>query len=50
MLGHKNILTAQHYARVTETKIIADMQTLKIKYLEQPPKLSEEIEAYKQLI
>ena len=32
MLGHKNIRSTQHYARVTDTKVYVDMQQLKAKY------------------
>ncbi|WP_439695386.1 site-specific integrase [Mucilaginibacter sp. AW1-7] len=32
MLGHKNIRSTQHYARVTDTKVHLDMQKIKAKY------------------
>jgi site-specific recombinase XerD len=32
MLGHKNIRSTQHYARVTDTKVYLDMQKIKTKY------------------
>lgn len=34
MLGHKNIRSTQHYARVTDTKVCVDMQQLKARYTE----------------
>ena len=31
MLGHKNIRTTQHYAKILESKVSQDMNNLKIK-------------------
>jgi site-specific recombinase XerD len=32
MLGHKNIQTTQHYARVLDKKVSEDMQNLRAKF------------------
>jgi len=42
MLGHKNIRSTQHYARVTDTKVQVDMKPIKIRYEQQELKLSED--------
>jgi site-specific recombinase XerD len=44
MLGHKNIRSTQHYARVTDTKVQIDMQPIKQRYEHQPLSLVSEIE------
>ena len=32
MLGHKDIKTTQHYAKILNTKVSADMKALKLKF------------------
>jgi hypothetical protein len=32
MLGHKNLKTTQHYARILDLKVSADMKVLRSKY------------------
>lgn len=37
MLGHKNIRTTQHYAKIVDKKVDHDMANLKIKLEEKKP-------------
>ena len=40
MLGHKNIQTTQHYARVLDKKVSEDMQNLRAKFAEGFPQIA----------
>lgn len=42
MLGHKNIRSTQHYARVTDTKVHVDMKPIKAHYEQQELKLAQD--------
>ena len=39
MLGHKNIQTTQHYAKVLDIKVSEDMQNLRAKFTTSKPPL-----------
>jgi integrase len=44
MLGHRNLKTTQHYARILDKKVSDDMKTLRLKYSSNPEKRAKLID------